>query len=85
VTEQELRLKRFLDACAVRCLPVLTKIDKVARCEWKPRMRAVAEALLLADPGAVIPFSAATGEGREALLAAIQSCMGGSRATPVRR
>jgi len=47
---------------------VATKVDKLGRAERERRLRSLAKA---ADGGGWIPFSAETGEGAEALCAAI--------------
>jgi GTP-binding protein len=85
VTENDLRMKRFLDDVSLCCLPVLTKIDKLRRSARDALVRDVAGALGLSDPREVITFSAKSAEGREDLLAAIGARVKGDRARRVPR
>ena len=84
-TEKDHQMKRFLDDLSLHCLPVLTKVDKLPRTARRARLGDAAEAMGLSDPEAIIPFSAKSGEGREALLAAIGACLQGDHARPVPR
>src|SRR5574337_50350 len=70
----DLQMKRWLDHFSLDWVPVLTKIDKLRRTARHAQIRGVAHALGLSDPQAVIPFSAKSEEGRESLLAIIDSC-----------
>ena len=80
VTEKDLQMKQLLDELSLDCLPVLTKIDKLPRSSRHARIRAVADALGLDDPRAIIPFSAKSDEGRQELLGAIAARVKGDHA-----
>ncbi|MBZ0159817.1 MAG: ribosome biogenesis GTP-binding protein YihA/YsxC [bacterium] len=71
VTEKDLQMKQLLENLSLDWVPVLTKIDKLRRTARHAQIRDVAHALDLSDPHAIIPFSAKSEEGREALLAVI--------------
>lgn len=75
VTERDLRMKQLLDRLCLDWVPVLTKIDKLRRTAREAHIRDAAHALGLGDPSAIIPFSAKSEEGREALLALIGACV----------
>lgn len=85
VTEKDLQMKGFLDDLSLDCLLVLTKIDKLRRTARDAQIRDAAGALGLGDPRQIIAFSAKSGEGREALLAATGACLRGDRARRVPR
>ncbi len=85
VTEKDLQMKRFLDHLSLTCISVLTKIDKLTRTARQAQRGDASEALGLSDQQAIIPFSAKSGEGREALLAAIGACLRGDRVRPLPR
>lgn len=80
-TPHDLRMMTYLADLKIPTLIVLTKVDKVKRGE---RARAIqgATAALAVDPDQIIPFSARTGEGREALLAALDSLLHGHLPAP---
>lgn len=75
VTERDLQMKRLLDRLSYDWIPVLTKIDKLRRTARHAQICAVAHALGVGDPRAIIPFSAKSEEGRESLLAIIGGCV----------
>lgn len=74
VTEKDLQMKRLLDNLSIGWVPVLTKFDKLRRTVRHAHIRDAAHALGLGDPREIVPFSAKSEEGREALLAIIGSC-----------
>jgi GTP-binding protein len=65
----------YLERVGVPGLVVLTKMDKLKQSE---RKKAVARALadLALDDEQLLPFSSRTGEGRDALLAALDELLG---------
>lgn len=73
-TDSDLQMVDYLGELGLPTLIVLTKIDKLKRSQ---RDRAMEEAVgaLEVDADQILPFSSATGEGREALLAAIDSLL----------
>lgn len=75
VTEKDLQMRRLLDNLSLGCVPVLTKLDKLRRTARSAHIRDAAHALGLSDPRAIIPFSAKSEEGRDALLAVIDACV----------
>jgi GTP-binding protein len=74
-TEHDVDMMRYLAGLEVPALVVLTKLDKLKKSE---REKAVARALadLALDEDQLVPFSARTGEGRDALLAALDDLLG---------
>lgn len=73
-TADDLRMIEYLAALGVPALIVLTKVDKLKRSERERRFTATARKLEL-DMEQIVSFSAVTGEGREPLLAALQSLL----------
>lgn len=73
-TRDDLKMLEFLEATALPTLIVLTKTDKLGRQERK-RLVPELSARLGVDSDQVIPFSSRTGEGREELLAALESLL----------
>jgi GTP-binding protein len=73
-TRHDLSMVAYLGELGVPALVVLTKMDKLKRGE---RAQAVSRAVrtLALDEDQVVPFSAKTGEGREALLEALDSLL----------
>jgi GTP-binding protein len=57
-------------------LVVATKVDKVGRPQRPSHLKRIAEGLNLDGPAAVVPFSAQTGEGRDAVWAWIRQVAG---------
>lgn len=74
-TGHDVSMMGYLAQLEVPAMVVLTKMDKLKRGE---RKRAVERALrgLALHEDQVVPFSSRTGEGREALLAALDSLLG---------
>ena len=72
--DSDLRMLTFLAALQVPVLIVLTKIDKLKRSERQGSLDRTVGALGV-DVEQVIPFSARTGEGREALLSALEGLL----------
>jgi GTP-binding protein len=79
VTEKDLKMTQLLRDLSLDCLPILTKIDKLRRVARASQLRDAADSLGLGDPGAVIPFSAKSHEGRALVLAAIGAKLEGVR------
>jgi GTP-binding protein len=69
-TEHDLWMVAYLAELGVPALVVLTKVDKLRKLERERSWARALEALHI-DEGQVIPFSAKTGEGRDALLGAL--------------
>jgi GTP-binding protein len=78
-TKHDLWMVAYLAELEVPTVVVLTKVDKLKKLEregsWK---RAMTD--LEVDESQLIPFSAKTGEGREALLDALSGLLGGGEA-----
>lgn len=73
-TEDDLQMLTFLAELGVPSLVVLTKVDKLKRSQRDRTIRSMVERLGL-DMEQVVPFSAVTGEGREALLNALEGLL----------
>lgn len=73
-TDRDLEMLDYLSSVEIPTLVVLTKMDKLKRSE---RTRAVQEAtrVLGLDPEQIVPCSAKTGEGRDALLGALAALL----------
>ena len=54
---------------------VANKLDKLKKSEIEPNLTLIRETLALSDDTALIPFSAEKGQGRETLLALIQTVL----------
>jgi GTP-binding protein len=74
-TEHDVDMMGYLARVEVPAIVVLTKMDKLKQSE---RKKAVARALaaLALDEDQLVPFSARTGEGRDALLSALDDLLG---------
>jgi len=73
-SEEDVQMLAYLAQVGTPTLVVLTKVDKLT---WSRRSRdipAMVEKLGL-DPDQVLPFSSKTGEGRDELLAALESLL----------
>lgn len=75
-TQDDLAMIERLGALGLPTLIVLTKSDKVGK-ERRAQATAEVAARLGVDPGQVLPFSARTGEGKEALLEAVEALLDG--------
>jgi GTP-binding protein len=75
-TEQDLEMMDYLARLGVPTLVVLTKIDKVNRSQRDEAVDRAARTLGV-DREQLLPFSARTGEGRDALLGALDALLGG--------
>ena len=73
-TGDDLRMLDFLGEIGVPTIVVLTKMDKLTPREQKARGAERAAQLGL-EPDQLIPFSAVTGEGRDALAEAIEALL----------
>lgn len=74
-SEEDNTLIEWLYYYHIETLLVLTKIDKVSRNQLKIRQRRIKELLELPDGGNLVPFSARTGEGKEAVWNEIHKIM----------
>ncbi len=74
-TKHDLWMVQFMAKLATPTLVVLTKVDKLKKLERETSWARAMEALGM-DESQMIPFSAKTGEGREALLAALTDLLG---------
>jgi len=70
-TAHDLHMVGYLAEAALPTLVVLTKMDKLKRSE-RPAAVAGAQDSLGLDESQILPFSSKTGEGREALLEALE-------------
>lgn len=73
-TKLDLEMMGYLEVLALPALVILTKMDKVSRSRREKTMNVAVEALGVAREQ-ILPFSAKTGEGREALLAALDQLL----------
>jgi GTP-binding protein len=73
-TRDDLQMLQFLETAELPTMVVLTKTDKLGRQERQRLVPAMSERLGV-DLDQVIPFSARTGEGRDELLAALESLL----------
>jgi GTP-binding protein len=71
-TDEDRQMLDFLASLGVPTLFALTKIDKLTATPRSTRIRALVDALGVAEDQ-VIPFSAVTGEGRDDLAEAVMS------------
>lgn len=74
-TDDDGRMVAYLSALELPTLFAVTKMDKLKRSERNGRLRQISEALEI-SPEQMVPFSAQTGEGREALLEALDGLLG---------
>ncbi|MFW6200687.1 MAG: ribosome biogenesis GTP-binding protein YihA/YsxC [Gemmatimonadota bacterium] len=70
-TRLDEQMVEYLAGMGIPTLVVLTKIDKLKRSERANVVESAAETLAV-DPDQVLPFSSETGEGRDALLGALE-------------
>jgi len=73
-TEHDLKMVEYMGALGVPALIVLTKMDKLKSAQRDKSVRRAVEALRL-DEDQILPFSSKTGEGREALLEALEGIL----------
>jgi GTP-binding protein len=73
-TEHDLRMVSYLGELGVPALIVLTKVDKLKKKERERSLPRAAEALGV-DESQLLPFSSKTGEGRDALLEALEELL----------
>ena len=74
-TKDDLQMLSFLRENKIPFVVALTKSDKLNKTEYAQRLKSVQPELDFVRTECVIPFSAVTGEGREALLDAIRSVL----------
>ena len=72
-TKDDLQMLSFLLENKIPFVVALTKSDKLNKTEYAQRLKSVQTELDFVQTEYVIPFSAVTGEGREALLNVIRS------------
>jgi GTP-binding protein len=72
--EDDVMMARWFLSSGLPLAVVANKTDKLKRSELEGSLRAIEEALAPAGPVAVLPFSARTGEGRDALLRFMEAC-----------
>jgi len=73
-TGADVQMLGYLAQVGLPALVILTKIDKLSRSERTTRLREAPDRLGL-DPEQIIPFSSKTGEGRDALLEALDALL----------
>jgi GTP-binding protein len=73
-TEHDLWMVSYLQEIGLPALIVLTKVDKLKKAELE-RSRTRALEALDVDESQLLPFSAKTGEGRDALLSALEELL----------
>ncbi|HSG09822.1 MAG TPA: ribosome biogenesis GTP-binding protein YihA/YsxC [Longimicrobiales bacterium] len=73
-TDHDLTMMAYLANAGLPSLVILTKMDKLKRSERKIAIARAIQTLSL-DEDQLVPFSAKTGEGRDALLAALQTLL----------
>ena len=71
-TESDVMMKQWLDRCRIPNTVVLTKTDKISRNQLNQALRTSAETLNTKE---IIPFSAVTGSGRDAILTRIRAAI----------
>lgn len=72
-TKDDLQMLSFLRENKIPYVVALTKSDKLNKTEYAQRLKSVQTELDFVQTEYLIPFSAVTGEGREALLDVIRS------------
>lgn len=75
-TKDDMTMLNFLTEAGYPFVAVLTKSDKLNKTEYKNRMERVKEELKGIPAEAIIPFSAANGEGTNEIKAAIEAHLG---------
>jgi GTP-binding protein len=73
-TEDDRKMVEFLAGVGLPTLVVLTKMDKLKQSERKASVGRAVEALAIEEEQ-ILPFSSKTGEGRDALLSALDSLL----------
>ena len=69
-SQDDLQMAAFLRQSGIPFITVATKADKVSKAARQKQLLPIAMALQV-QPFDIIPWSSETGEGREALLAAL--------------
>ena len=77
-TADDRAIVRYLGACGVPTLFVLTKVDKLSRSRRAAHLRRIVQELGV-DPEQVVAFSAKTGEGRDQLLESLEDLLRAAR------
>lgn len=73
-TEHDMTMMGYLADVGLPSLVILTKMDKLKQSERKAAIARAVSALGL-EEDQIVPFSSKTGEGRDTLLAALQSLL----------
>ncbi len=73
-SSEDLEMLDFLAGLGIPALVAITKVDKLTHSKKAPQVEEVRKAAGL-DPDQVVPFSSMTGEGKEALLAALAALL----------
>lgn len=73
-SKEDVQMINFLRQSEIPFITVVTKADKVSKAARQRHLMPIALALQV-QPFDMIPWSSETGEGREALMAAIDSCL----------
>jgi GTP-binding protein len=73
-TKHDHKMVAYLSEIGLPTMVVLTKVDKLKRMEREKSFPRAAEALNL-DESQIVPFSSKTGEGRDALLGALEDLL----------
>ncbi len=73
-TEHDLSMVAYLGEIGLPALIVLTKVDKLKKAELERSKARALEALGI-DESQLVPFSAKSGEGRDALLSALEELL----------
>lgn len=77
-TPHDLHMVGYLGELGLPALVVLTKMDKLKSSQREKAIRRACEALGL-EHDQIVPFSSKTGEGREELLEALDTLLGGEK------
>lgn len=83
-TDHDLTMMGYLADAGLPSLVILTKMDKLKQSERKVAIARAIKTLSL-DEDQLVPFSAKTGEGRDALLAALQTLLDEPAPAPAAR
>jgi GTP-binding protein len=83
-TDHDLTMMGYLANVGLPSLVILTKMDKLKQSERKIAIARAIDTLSL-DEDQLVPFSAKTGEGRDALLAALQTLLDEPEPSPTAR
>ncbi len=74
-TADDVTMAQWFQATSCRFVLAANKLDKLKKSEIQPSLARIRDTLALSEETPVIPFSAETGAGREALLAEIMELL----------